>query len=111
MIIQNGNIEAITVAESGRDPNTGYPVAGSVSYSEKIPCQYFLKTNRQFVLAEGERKETEQYQILVEEQQGAFNPEQVRLSDLNGNVIGEFVVETVEPLEAVSEVRLSVKIR
>lgn len=110
MIIQNGYIEALTVT-GDYDPHTGYPVDGTETYSEKIPCQFFLKASRQFVLAEGERKETESYQVLVEEQQGVFKPEQVRLSDMNGIAIGVFVVETVEPLEAVSEIRLTIKLR
>ncbi len=111
MIIQNGYIEAVTVVNGGIDQETGYPLAGGMSFGSPIACQYFLKSNRQAVLANGERKETEQYQILVEEQPCCFNPEKVRLTDMCGNTVGVFVVETVEPLEAVSEVRLTVKIR
>lgn len=111
MIIQNGFIEEVTVANGGIDQETGYPLAGSMSFGKPIACQYFLKSNRQAVLANGERKETEQYQVLVEEQPHCFNPEKVRLTDMCGNTVGVFVVETIEPLEAVSEVRLTVKIR
>lgn len=111
MIIQNGYIEVVTVVNGGTDQETGYPLAGGVSYGDPIPCQYFLKQNRQAVLANGERKETEQYNVLVEEQPCCFNPEQVRLTDMCGNTVGVFVVETIEPLDAVSEVRLTVKIR
>lgn len=112
MIIQNGYIEAITVANGGIDPNTGYPVAGTTSFGSRIPCQYLLKSNRQAVLAEGERKEVKSYEVLIEEQQCCqFEPEKVRLTDLCGNPVGVFVVESVEPLEAVSEVRLTLKIR
>ena len=111
MIIRNGFIEEVTVINGVIDQETGYPFAGRMSFGSPIACQYFLKSNRQAILANGERKETEQYQILVEEQPSCFNPEKVRLSDKCGNTVGVFVVETVEPLEAVSEVRLNVKIR
>lgn len=112
MIIQNGYIEEIKVANGGIDPNTGYPVAGKVSYCFPIPCQYLPKSNRQAVLAEGERNEVKSYEVLIEEPLCCqFGPEKVRLTDLCGNTVGVFVVESVEPLEAVSEVRLNLKIR
>ena len=95
MIIQNGNIEAVIVTDGGIDPTNGYPLEGSTTYGDKIPCQYILGTSRQTVLANGERLDTETYQILIEEQpQGLAKPEKVRLSDMGGTVIGVFVVDT-----------------
>lgn len=108
MIIQNGYIENMILNDGGIDPETGRHVAGTVAWSDPVPCQYFMKSNRQAVLANGERVETVAYQILVEE---PYCPcaEQVRITDMFGNIAGVYVVETVEPLDAVSEVRITVK--
>lgn len=109
MIIQNGYMEKMVLTGGGTDPETGYLVEERVTYGTPIPCQYLLKSNRQAVLANGERVETVGYQILVEEPLECCHAEQVRLCDLCGNAIGVFVVETVERLEAVSEVSITVK--
>lgn len=111
MIIQNGYIETMTLTGGGTDPATGHPVAEAVSWGDPIPCQWYLKRNRQAVLAEGERMEQPSYEILIEEMPHCFHPEQVRLTDLCCRVVGIFAVESVEPLDAVSEVRINVKMR
>ena len=52
----------------------------------------------------GEHFTTAQYTVLIEEQ--PFEAEQIRLKDLAGNVVGEFSIMQVEPLEAVCELRI-----
>jgi len=112
MIIQNGNIEPVIVTDGGYDPTSGYPLDETVTYGAKVPCQYILNNSRQMMLANGERLETEGYQILIEQQpQGFTKPDKVRLSDLSGNDIGVFVVDSMEHLDAVSEIRIIAKVR
>ena len=110
MIIQNGYIEAMILTGGGTDPATGHFMPGSVSWDNPIPCQWYLKRNRQAMLAGGERMEQPAYEILIEQQQ-SFNAEQVRLTDMNSRVVGIFCVESVEPLDAVSETRINIKAR
>lgn len=103
MIIQNGYIEAMVLTNGGVDSTTGFAVAESVSYGTPIPCQYVLSIAAQKTLAQGEHTLKESYKVLIEEQPAGFNPGHVRLSDINGNVIGVFRVEGLELLVAVSE--------
>ena len=92
MIIQNGTIEVKRKTGGGIDP--------------EIPCQYSANKYNQLGRVNGEHFTTAQYSVLIEEQQ--FTAEQVRLKDRAGNVVGEFSVISVEPLEAVSELRIMV---
>ena len=110
MIIQNGFMEKMVLADGGVDPETGYPNADSVSYCDPIPCQYILKNNNRSILAGGEKVETVSYQVLVEEPLECIHAEQVRLTDLCGNIVGIFTVASVERLEAVAEVSITVNL-
>ena len=49
-----------------------------------------------------------QYTILIEQQPTSFTAEQIRLKDNGGNVVGEYSVIAIEPLEAVCEIRITV---
>lgn len=109
MIIQNGYIENVYITDGGIDQATGHNVAGTVSYGCRVPCQYYLKSYREAVLANGEKVDVEAYMILVEEPYERAGADQVRLSDLNGKILDVYMIETVEPLEAVSEIKITVK--
>ena len=99
MIIQNGTIEVKRKTGGGIDPETGYPQkSGSVAWGDPIPCQYSANKYNQLGRVSGE------HTVLIEEQ--PFEAEQVRLKDLAGNVVGEFSIMQVEPLEAVCELRI-----
>ena len=106
MIIENGTIELKQKAGGGGiDPETGYPIkTASVSWSEPIPCQYTANKYDNLGKVNGEHFTTAEYSVLIEEQ--PFSAEQLRLKDRDGNVIGEFSVIQVEPLEAVCELRI-----
>ncbi len=107
MIIQNGTIEVKRKTGGGIDPETGYPQKPeTVVWGDPIPCQYSANKYNQLGRVNGEHFTTAQYSVLIEEQQ--FTAEQVRLKDRAGNVVGEFSVISVEPLEAVSELRIMV---
>lgn len=109
MIIQNGNIEIKTKTAGGIDPTTGFPIAASsVSYGTPIPCQYIANMYNQLGRSNGEAFTMAQYTILIEQQPTAFSAEQLRLKDMAGNVVGDFSVVSVEKLDAVSQVRITV---
>lgn len=107
MIIQNGTIEAKRKTAGGIDPETGFPVVPSdVEWGEAIPCQYSANRHDWLGKADGEHFTVAAYSILIEER--PFEAEQIRLKDSLGNVIGEYSVMQIEPLEAVGEIKILV---
>lgn len=105
MIIANGTIELKQKTGGGIDPETGYPVrSSSVSWGDPIPCQYSANKYSNLGRVNGEHFTKAEYSVLIEEQ--PFNAEQLRLKNRAGEVIGEFSVIQVEPLEAVCELRI-----
>lgn len=104
MIICNGTIEAKRKSGGGIDPTTGYPVACEVSYDEPIACQYLIaKLDRQ-ALQGGVPATEASYEVLIEMQ--PFDADQVRLTDIHTGEVGEYSVISVEPLEAVWQLRI-----
>lgn len=107
MIIENGTIEVKRkTGGGGLDPVTCYPKKAEASWGEPIPCQYIPNQHNKLGVVNGEHFTIASYTVLIEEQE--FNAEQIRLKDLNGNVVGEFSVISVEPLTAVCEIRILV---
>lgn len=108
MIIENGTIELKQKTSGGGiDPTTGYPhKPTSVGWGSPIPCQYSANKYNNLGRVNGEHFKTAEYSILIEEQ--PFDTEQLRLKDRSGNVVGEFSIIQVEPLEAVCEIRIFV---
>lgn len=109
MIIQNGTIEFKVKTPGIIDPDTGYPSqATGVSWSKSIPCQYLPNNRNNLGRVKGERFTTATYTVLIEEQQ-LPQSEQIRLTDQNGKILGEFsLIAPPEALEAVGEIRLLV---
>lgn len=107
MIIQNGTIEVKQKTGGGIDPETGYPQKpGVVGWGCPIPCQYSANKWNNLGRVNGEHFTVAQYEILIEQQ--PFAAEQVRLKNLAGDIIGEFSIMEIEPLEAVCELRILV---
>lgn len=108
MIIENGTIELKQKTSGGGiDPTTGYPhKPTSVGWGNPIPCQYSTNKYNNLGRVNGEHFKTAEYSILIEDQ--PFDTEQLRLKDRSGNVVGEFSIIQVEPLEAVCEIRIFV---
>lgn len=109
MIIENGTIELKQKTSGGGiDPTTGYPQKpASVSWGTPIPCQYMANKYNNLGRVNGEHLKTAEYSVLIEEQP-LGETEQLRLKDRAGNVVGEFSIIQVEPLEAVCEIRILV---
>lgn len=94
MIIENGSIE---LREKGRSSDWSLPVA----------CQYIPKTSYIPGVSNGERAELTTYTVLIDMMDMAAFAK-ARLSDENGNVIGQYVIKTVEHLMAVHETKLTI---
>lgn len=106
MIIANGTIEVKLKTGGGLDPVTKFPQKAEATWGEPIPCQYTPNKYNKLGVVNGEHFTIASYTILIEEQE--FNAEQIRLKTLNGDLLGEFSIMQVEPLEAVCEIRLLV---
>lgn len=111
MIIQNGTIEAITMSgDGGLDPQTGYPKKRSEqTLGAAIACQY--TANRHDNLGrtkQGEAFVVAQYSILIEQPSEPFTATRLRLKDMSGATLGDFSVMSVEALEGVCQLRITV---
>lgn len=107
MIIQNGYIRMKTKSGGGIDPDTGYPIKPTSAWGDPIPCQYYSnKHNSLGKTTGGETFTVAQYSILIEEQ--PLQGEQLRLTDMVDNEVGEFSIMEVEPLAAVCELKIMV---
>jgi len=107
MIIQNGTIETKVKTGGGIDATTGHAVKPtSSSWSTPIPCQFIPNSHNNLGVSTGQHYTQASYTVLIEEQ--PFEAEQIRLKDIGGNTIGEFSILSVEPLEAVCEIRILV---
>ncbi len=106
MIIVNGTIEVQSTTGGGLDERTGFPRAAATAWGNPIGCQYSPVKQDYLSAVNGEPVKTLSYSILIEEQ--PFAADRVRLSDRAGNVLGEFSVISVEALEAVCQIRITV---
>lgn len=107
MIIENGTIEVKHKTGGGIDPETGYPISpASASWGTPIPCQYSPIKMNLLERVSGEHVTAVNYSILIELM--PFTAEQVRLKDRLGNEVGEYSIISIEPLEAVGQLKLTV---
>jgi len=107
MIIQNGTIEVKVKTAGGIDLETGHPVKSASEWGAPIACQYIPNTHNNLGrTVNGQHFTQASYTVLIEEQD--ITGEQIRLKDMRGNVVGEFSILSVEPLEAVCETRIMV---
>ena len=107
MIIQNGTIEVQTTSQGGLDPATGFPKNPTVAWGSPVPCQYSPVRYNALARANGEPVTDKSYSILIETVQN-FAADRLRIKDRAGNAVGEFSVISIEPLEAVGQIRITV---
>lgn len=106
MIIQNGTIEVKSKTGGGIDPDTGFPIMPEAEWGDPIPCQYYANRKNNLGMANGEHFTIASYTIIIESR--PFAGEEIRLKDRSGSVVGEFSIMSAEPLDAVSEIRITV---
>lgn len=105
MIIANGTIEVRT-STSGLNAD-GYPQPTQTAWGAPIECQYVTASRNQYSKIEGERNVIASYTIYIEGPEN-FAADIIRLTDKEGNVLGEFEVVDVLYLRAVDEVVIHV---
>ena len=107
MIIRNGTIEMkLKTGGGGIDPATGHPVHAASEWSDSVPCQYNIVRHDYLAKSNGEPYRAASYEILVEGT--SFDHEQLRLTDMRGNKLGEFSVISVSEIQAVEQVKIIV---
>lgn len=94
MIIENGSIE---FKDKGRSSDWCLPIA----------CQYIPKTSYIPGVSNGERAELTTYTVLIDIMDMSTFAK-ARLSDEYGRVLGEYVIKSIEHLQAVHETRLTI---
>ena len=95
MIIQNGTIELKQKTGGGINPDTGFPNKPHLPLGATLsPVSITPTSTNNLGRVDGMSFKTAAYTILIEEQ--PFNGEQVRLKTLDGNIVGEFSVISVE---------------
>lgn len=103
MIIQNGFIEFISVSGGGLDPVTGHPAKAETTYGEKIPCQYVNGSQNLQGKNNGEPVIQQTWTIYIESFCHCIPSERLRLTDLCGNLVGEYSIIRRVPLDAVCQ--------
>lgn len=109
MIITNGTIEfKLKPQAAGIDPETGYPIAPQECWSEPQPCNIVLvREDLVAVSALGSNYRKRTYAVSIEADTPVLS-EEVRLTRENGELLGEYAVIQVEPLDAVGIIRITV---
>ena len=107
MIIPNGTIEFISMETGGLD-EMGYPVEESKTYGKPVLCQYEAVTRDFLGKTNGETFTRATYSILIETIPHCRMTRLIRLKCRHCNVIGEFPVLNIEPLDAVCQIRILV---
>lgn len=100
-----GFINAQIVVPGHIDDN-GIPVSGSVSWGDDVECKYFAVTNdNKGRYNDGEFKRIA-YEITTENMD--FDAKIIRLKDSKGRVICEKEVQSLEELEDVQRVKITI---
>lgn len=105
MIFANGYIEVKMEAGGGLDED-GNPVPTEFTWGDKIPCRYTPNRNSLLGKTNGNSFIVAMYVILIERQ--PFTGEQLRLTGVNGEDLGEFSILWVETLDAVDALKITV---
>lgn len=107
MIIENGTIQVKQKTGGGIEPTTGYARPSSaVSWGDPIPCQYYPNRYTNLGRVSGEHVKSAEYTVLIELQ--PLGAEQIRLTDNQRGLVGEFSIISAEPLEAVGQTKITI---
>lgn len=103
MIIPNGHIAFDASVAEGVD-SLGYPIPVVEKWGAAMECQYLPTTNKQ-ARANDEAITAQSYVVYVDRLL-MLPSERVKLSDRQGNEVGQFSVRSVEHLDAVCQTKL-----
>ena len=105
-LFSNGTLQFKQKTGGGIDPTTGYPVQATSTWGEAVPCSWNTVSLNLLATTNNEHYKDAQYSLFIE---GNNLPsEQLKLSDNNGNVLGEFSIISYEYLDTKSVTRIIV---
>lgn len=104
MIVENGTIQGMKVVGGGLDRN-GNPTRQTTIWGDLIPCNIKILKCDNLGRYNGNAFTIASYEVLVDDL--CYSTTRVRLT-LNGNLLGEFQVMSIEPLNAVCLSKITV---
>lgn len=96
-LFTNGTVQFKQKTGGGIEPATGYPISASSTWSEAVPCCWNVISLNLLAKANNEHYKDAQYTLFIEG--NSLPSEQLKLTDNNGNVLGEFSVTSYEYLD------------
>jgi hypothetical protein len=105
-MVTNGTLEEKVITGGGVDPTTGDPIAVTSSYSTAVPCYIKVNKRNNMGVNTGGSFTLAQYEILIPSQ--IFTTKTIRLKDARSTVLGEFEVQSIEFLDKVQRVKITV---
>jgi hypothetical protein len=103
MIIENGTI--CTKIKTGGGLVNGNPVRPFENWSDPIPCNIKINQHNNKGKVDGNTFKVASYVVLIET--GAFDADMVKL-ERDGRGLGEFSVQSIDPLDAVGAIKITV---
>lgn len=107
MIIANGYIEPVVLSTGELDEN-GYPVEAAKTYGKAVECQVVPASVNRLALAINERVTAAILDIYVDAAEVDPDITALRLT-YRGRTTEDYLVASVEPLEAVGQLKITVK--
>lgn len=104
MIITNGTLQAL-FSSAPKQNEWGEVEESEERRGDAVPCQWLLPSANEQARFQTERAPSFSYVVLTEKRHFQ-RADRYRLSDSNGDTIGDFPVHRVEHLDAVQQVRL-----
>lgn len=102
----NGYISARIMGEDGKDESTGIPIVGVPSWSEDSECRYKANTlNNKGRYVDGGFTQSE-YEITTDDM--FFRADFIRLKNSGGIVVCEKRVQSIEVLEDIQRVKITI---
>mgnify|MGYP004470028089 CR=1 FL=1 len=107
MIIANGTIEVLYKQGGGIDKATGLPLTPIKAWSKQIECQYYpAEMNLQVRSIPGSNYAILKWVILIDKQ--PFRGEEIQLRNHDGDLIGLYAIKSIEALDAVCQIKITV---
>ena len=105
-LFSNGTVQFKQKSGGGIDPETGYPVSATSTWSESVPCSWKTVSLNLLATANNEHYKDARYTLFIEG--NSLPSEQLKLTDNDGNTLGEFSVISYEYLDTKGVVQIVV---
>lgn len=108
MIIENGHIRIKVKAEPQVTEDGYFKKPDKEQWLSPIPCQWILTAGNNNEMVNGEHYKSASYTILIEQGPQLHIGEQLMLEDFLCTCLGEFSIISVEPLDAVGQLKIRI---